>query len=241
MPRKANTEKENNVTKNVEDVKKTKSEKVNKEVDIEKSIEERAIAIAKEIVEKQMAELLKNQKMQLEQDTVVKNTKSNPPERRFSKKLGIHNDFIDTDSLDKTRRVPVINIMAGSVGYNCLRTSEYLKWEKYGDEHMLTIDELLCMSAKNRDHLYEPMLIVDDAEFADTLKLTELYDNILAIDDLEKFYNQPLITINKKIRELPTGARTELFNRTVIALQNGEITNMVVLKVLKEFNVEANM
>ena len=109
-----------------------------------------------------------------------------------------------------------------------------LKWTQYGDEHMMSIGELLYMYSESKKYLTAPWLLVDDEEFAEVLNLKELYEAIFDSEDLERFYSAQLLKIKRKLEELPSGVRKELLNRTVMAINSGELNNLSVVKLLKQ-------
>lgn len=162
---------------------------------------------------------------------------------RLSGRLRSKTDTINTDNLDKHRRVPVISVCSGTVGYQCKLSPNFLVWEQYGDEQEISIGELLIMYSQAKSFLVDPILLVDDEEFADTFKLTDKYESIFNTEDLEAFYKKGSTTIIKnKILELPDSIRKQVLTRTVIAINNGELNNLNVIKMLKkEFDLDVEI
>ena len=162
---------------------------------------------------------------------------------RLSGRMRKKSDTINTDNLDRTRRVPVISVDSGTVGYQCSLSPTFLTWEGYGDEQEMSIGELLLMYSQNKMFINDPILLVDDEEFADTFKLTEKYEAIFDTEDLADFYRgkSPSILANK-IRELPNTIRRQVLQRTVIAVNTGELENLAVIKMLKkEFDLDVEV
>lgn len=163
-----------------------------------------------------------------EKDTTVKTS-------RLSGKMRTKADTINTDKLDKERRVPVISVCSGSVGYQCKLSPNFLTWEEYGDEQEMSIAELLIMHSQSKLFLTEPIVLVDDEEFAETFKLTEKYQDIFDTEDLEDFYKgNNVANIKKKILNLPNGIRKQVLTRTVININSGDLNNLAVIKMLKK-------
>lgn len=151
-------------------------------------------------------------------------------------------NYIDTDKLDKKRKVPVVSVSSGTVGYICKTMPQTLIWSEYGDEHIMSIEELLVMYSQEKQFLTEPWLIVDDAEFAEVMLLEELYETVFEIEDLEEFYAQQLLVVKRKINNLPSGTRRELLNRTVNAINEGSLNSLAVVKLLKtEYNIDVEI
>lgn len=150
--------------------------------------------------------------------------------RRFTQRKA-DNNFID---LEKRRTVPVVSVSNHPVGYQCKMNRIFLKWANYGDEHMMTIEEVLLMNSEDGDFLKDkPLLIVDDEEFIEALGLESLYTLIFEIEDINKFYSQTISKVESKLDQLPQRTRTSFINRTVNAIQNGELDNFSVVRLLK--------
>ena len=162
---------------------------------------------------------------------------------RLSGRMRKKSDTINTDNLDKTRRVPVISVDSGTVGYQCKLSPTFLTWEGYGDEQEMSLGELLLMYSQNKSFINDPILLIDDEEFADVFKLTEKYEAIFDTEDLADFYRgkSPNILANK-LRELPSTIRKQVLQRTVIAVNTGELENLAVIKMLKkEFDLDVEV
>ena len=162
---------------------------------------------------------------------------------RLSGRMRKKSDTINTDNLDRTRRVPVISVDSGTVGYQCKLSPTFLTWEGYGDEQEMSIGELLLMYSQNKMFINDPILLVDDEEFAETFKLTEKYEAIFDTEDLAVFYKSKNPTVlASKLRELPNTIRKQVLQRTVIAINTGELESLSVIKMLKkEFDLDVEV
>ena len=138
--------------------------------------------------------------------------------------------------IDTTRKVPVVSVSHCPVGYKCKLNNVFLIWEEYGDEHMMTIEEINMM---DKMFLNEPWLIVDDEEFMEAYGYSDLYGLIFELEDIEEFYKQSNSIIENKISKLPNGLRRSFLNRTVLALTTGQINNLDVVRFLKDkYNID---
>ena len=162
---------------------------------------------------------------------------------RLSGRMRKKSDTINTDNLDRTRRVPVISVDSGTVGYQCKLSPTFLTWEGYGDEQEMSIGELLLMYSQNKSFINDPILLIDDEEFADVFKLTEKYEAIFDTEDLAVFYKSKNPTVlASKLRELPNAIRKQVLQRTVIAINTGELESLSVIKMLKkEFDLDVEV
>lgn len=192
-----------------------------------------------ETTETKVEEVL--QEVKVEQKVVEEVVQEEIKPKRLSGRMR-NNNGLDLDRLDKTRKVPVVSVKSGTVGYSCKSTMQTLIWSNYGDEHTMSIEELLIMYSQNKKFLTAPWLLVDDEEFADVLNLTSIYESIFDTEDLEKFYSGQLIKIKRKLEDLPNGVRRELLNRTVMAINGGDLNNLSVVKLLKqEYNIDVEI
>jgi hypothetical protein len=154
-------------------------------------------------------------------------------ESKAGKRLARKSIQTQTIEMDKSRRVPVLSVSSFPVGYNCKLTNMFIKWSNYGEEHSMTIEEILMMNAESEDFLHEPWLIVDDEEFAEAMNLKDLYELIFEIEDLDTFYGQRIITIENKLDKLPSGTRKNLITRTIKMINDGYFNNLGVIKLFK--------
>lgn len=167
---------------------------------------------------------------------VIKEVKKDVVEKkggRLSRKQS-NSTFANLDKLDKERIVPVLNMTSGAVGYNCKLTPQTLVWRAFGDEQNMSIGELLIMNAQNKRMISEVWLMVDDEEFAETLSLTKDYELLFEVEDLNQFYSQRVHTIKEKLSRFPLKAKKDLINRTVLAINSGELQNLAIVRLLRE-------
>lgn len=135
---------------------------------------------------------------------------------------------------DKTRYVPVISIVNHSIGYESSIEHRYIYWKKFGEEHMLTIEDLQLMNDESNKFLYEPWLIVEDEEFEKAYDLTDLYDLMAEIQNIEEFCKLPMRTIENKIDSLSIEIKQNLLVRLIQEIQEGTITNYNIVRLLEE-------
>lgn len=211
----------------------TKKETLNDGVEVKEKVEKKATTKKNTKIETANSEVVK------EMEVVKPNEEVKKAGRRFTQRNST-SQFID---LDKTRVVPVVSVSNHPVGYQCKMTRIFLKWANYGDEHMMTIEEVLSMNSEDGDFLRDkPLLIVDDEEFIEALGLEGLYTLIFEIEDIEKFYSQNISKIESKLEQLPQRTRTSFINRTVNAIQSGQLDNFSVVRLLKrKYNIDVDI
>jgi hypothetical protein len=197
-------------------------------IDIEKLIEEKA----KELFDKKMKELQDNQ---TDINNEIEETKEEKPKRLFKNRK---NNSIDI--VDKKRKIPLVCVVDHRVGYKCKLNNLFIIWDGKGDEHEISIEEAQLMYAEDENFL-KNWLIADDEEFAEAMNLTSIYEIIFEIENIEQFYSQRMITIEKKLDDMPEGIRSEFLNTTAVKIMNGELNTANVLAVVKLLKSKYNM
>jgi hypothetical protein len=84
-------------------------------------------------------------------------------------------------NLDPKRVVPVVSMVSYPVGYQCKLSPIFLSWEKYGDEHTMTIEEIGMMNSEYSGFIQDPIFMIDDEEFAKVYNLTDKYELIFEL------------------------------------------------------------
>lgn len=197
---------------------------------IEKKIEKKDIKV-EDTVDK-----VKEEVKEVEE---VKVKTEEPKSKRLNRKNRQQGSVIN---IDRKRTVPVVSVSDFPIGYNCKLTNMYIKWANYGDEHYMSIEEVLNMNSDSEKYLRTPWLIVDDEEFMNVMGLSELYDLVFELEDLDKFFKQGVRTIKEKLNELSQGMRNDVLNRAVSMVYNGEINNLAVVSMLKrEFHIDIDI
>lgn len=139
----------------------------------------------------------------------------------------------NTYNLDPKRVVPVISMVGYPIGYQCKLSPLFLSWEKYGDEHTMTIEEIGMMNSEYSGFIQDPMFMIDDEEFSEVYHLTEKYELIFELEDLNEFYSQRVVLIENKLDKLSKELRKNLILRTIRMIENGELNNVGIMKMLK--------
>lgn len=136
--------------------------------------------------------------------------------------------------IDPQKKVPVVSMVSYPVGYQCKLSPKFIKWNDYGDEHYMTVEELQMLNSEDESFLHEPTLMVDDEEFAEAFNLTGLYETIFELDDLDTFYKQRVPVVRGKIDNLSNGTRKNLFMRTLTLITQGKLNNLAILRMLRD-------
>lgn len=176
---------------------------------------------------------VKKENLEIEKETIPQEkivqeeikTTTRISSNRF-KKTNIYN-------LDPKRVIPVVSMVSYPVGYQCKLSPIFLSWDKYGDEHGMTIEEIGMMNSEYSGFIQDPIFMIDDEEFSEVYHLNEKYELIFELEDLTTFFNQRVITIEEKMDKLSSEIRRNLILRTIKMVDGGELNNIGVIKMLK--------
>lgn len=168
------------------------------------------------------------------QENIVQQNVIEQPEVKTTTRISA-NRFKKTNTynLDPKRVIPVVSMVSYPVGYQCKLSPIFLSWEKYGDEHTMTIEEIGMMNSEYSGFIQDPIFMIDDEEFAEVYNLTDKYELIFELEDLNTFYSQRIILIEEKLDKLSSELRKNLILRTLKMIDNGELNNIGVMKMLK--------
>ena len=171
-----------------------------------------------------------SEEKEIQQNTVIEELVEDKKPKRISA-----NRFKKTNTynLDPKREVPVTSMVSYPVGYQCKLSPIFLSWDKYGDEHTMSIEEIGMMNSEYSGFIQDPIFMIDDEEFAEVYHLTDKYELIFELEDLNTFYDQRIITIEEKMDKLSSEIRRNLIMRTLKMIDNGELNNIGVIKMLK--------
>ena len=159
--------------------------------------------------------------------------------KRLTRRKGKNEKLI---SLDRERYVPVVSVSNFPIGYRTRETNTMIIWKEYGDEHELKIGEIINMISISEKYLKQPWLIVDDEEFVEAMNLGELYDLVFDLEDLNEFFKQNVNKIKENLDKLSPSMRTDVLNRAVSMIYNGEINNLQLVQFLKrEYKIDINI
>lgn len=185
------------------------------------------MAITKNTTKKNIEQ---SEEKEIQQNTAIEELVEDKKPKRISA-----NRFKKTNTynLDPKREVPVTSMVSYPVGYQCKLSPIFLSWDKYGDEHTMSIEEIGMMNSEYSGFIQDPIFMIDDEEFAEVYHLTDKYELIFELEDLNTFYDQRIITIEEKMDKLSSEIRRNLIMRTLKMVDDGELNNIGVIKMLK--------
>ena len=127
------------------------------------------------------------------------------------------------------------SVFDGTLCYTNPRTGESWCWN-YGDEHEMTVGDLLTMSGNNKIFLTAPWIIVDAEEdiVLEKLGVVELYENIELVEDVEDLLSQPLNEISRRLDLIPKAYKENLSTTVVRLIEEEKLYDTRVIRLLEE-------
>lgn len=137
--------------------------------------------------------------------------------------------------VDRNEVVICRSVYDGILCYINPKTGENWYWN-YGDEHEMTIGDLLGMSGNNKIFLTAPWIIVDAEEdiILEKLGVKELYKNITLVEDIEELLSQPLSEISRRLDLTPKTYKENLSTTIVRLIEEEKLYDTRVIRLLEE-------
>lgn len=137
--------------------------------------------------------------------------------------------------VDRNEVVICRSVYDGILCYVNPKTGENWCWN-YGDEHEMTIGDLLGMSGNNKIFLTAPWIIVDAEEdiILEKLGVKELYRNIALVEDVEELLSQPLTEISRRLDLTPKTYKENLATTIVRLIEEEKLYDTRVIRLLEE-------
>lgn len=116
-------------------------------------------------------------------------------------------------------------------------TGTMYRFDGYGDEIDIEYRDLLSEARNARSaYIYNPMLIVEDKDFINSVPaLKKFYDNYADVTNLRGILGKPVQQMIEAIQELPQGAKDQIKILASTLISNGELDSMSRIKALEDY------
>lgn len=138
-------------------------------------------------------------------------------------------------TVDRNEVVICRSVYDGMLCYINPKTGESWYWD-YGDEHEMTVGDLLGMSGSSKTFLTAPWIIVDAEEdiILEKLGVKDLYENIALVEDVEELFLQPLNEISRRLDLTPKAYKENLATTVARLIEEERLYDTRVIKLLEE-------
>lgn len=138
-------------------------------------------------------------------------------------------------TVDRNEIVICRSVYDGMLCYINPKTGENWYWN-YGDEHEMTVGDLLGMSGNSKIFLTAPWIIVDteDDVILEKLGVKEIYENIALVEDVEELFSQPISEISRRLDLTPKAYKENLATTVAKLIEEERLYDTRVIRLLEE-------
>ena len=136
--------------------------------------------------------------------------------------------------LDPNMIVAVKNGFSGMLVYKSVRSGETFRWESFGDEQDMELQELKNARNASKDFFINNWFLIDDPEVLEYLGVQKYYENSLSSDGFEELFEKDPKEIEKIVKEMPSGQKSSLKYRAKQLIADGTIDSMKVINALEK-------
>lgn len=133
----------------------------------------------------------------------------------------------------------VRNGFQGTLIYISPRTGEEFRWDAFGDEQEMELQELKNAKSSAKKFFTSNWFMFDEPWIIDFLGVGQYYKNALNIDNFDEVFDNTPAEIKKIIAGLSEGQKKSVSYRARQLIADGEIDSMKRIEALEEaLNVE---
>lgn len=136
-----------------------------------------------------------------------------------------------------TDRIRVVSCFYGELFYRNPYTGFSVKWDKFGSDAFLTVEELMAMRNGQRAFFENQwIMLVDDNIDAviEFLQLEQYYQNITSIQDIEALFQSPVHELPGVLARFSPAAKETIAQHAYSMIQDRRLTDINVIKALEE-------
>lgn len=131
--------------------------------------------------------------------------------------------------------VLVRNGFGGSLVFVAPKSKYTYIFDEFGDEEYIEFEELrAAKGGKYAGFFKKQWLLIDDPNAIEQLKLGKYFDNALTYDDFEDLFDLSISALKAKVGTLTKSQKDTLAYITMQKIDNGELTDLNMIKVLEE-------
>lgn len=137
-------------------------------------------------------------------------------------------------TLDPHQYVTVRSGFHGVLVYVSSKTGEKFKWESFGDEQDMELQEL--KNAKNSHKIYfeGSYFLLDDPEVIEYLGVERYYKHALNYKEFETIFDMPADELDERLKDVPKDQKLTIAYRAKQLIDEGRIDSLKVITVLEK-------
>lgn len=176
-------------------------------------------------VEENLTEIVKTDTEAETPKEVETPKKVEPPKAKYTEK-----------DIDFHEKVTCINGTNSLLVYSNPRTQETTRWEGFGSEELLEVQDLISMKNTQPKFFSEHWLLIDKIPepVVEYLGLQRFYKDALSYSDFETIYTLPPAEIKAKLAKVSKGTKEAVIWKTRRKMQAGELDSLKTIAAIEE-------
>lgn len=137
-------------------------------------------------------------------------------------------------NLDPNTVVTVKNGYQGTLVYISSKTKETFKWEEFGDEQDMELQELKNARNASKGFFENNWFLIDDPEIIEYLGVEQYYKYALNYDEFNGLFDKTPEEIKSIVSKLSAGQKKTVAYRAKQLISDGEIDSIKVITALED-------
>lgn len=141
---------------------------------------------------------------------------------------------IKPKKLDPEMYVVVRNGYPGLLVYKSSKTGELFRFEGFGDEHEIELQELKKAKNESKDFFINNWFLIDDPEVIEYLGVGQYYKDAFSYDEFEALADMTVDEVAEKMRHISEGQKLAVTRYAKQLIRDGRIDSMKVINTLED-------
>lgn len=141
---------------------------------------------------------------------------------------------IKPKKLDPEMYVVVRNGYPGLLVYKSSKTGELFRFEGFGDEHEIELQELKKAKNESKDFFINNWFLIDDPEVIEYLGVGQYYKDAFSYDEFEALADMTVDEVAEKMKHISEGQKLAVTRYAKQLIRDGRIDSMKVINTLED-------
>lgn len=141
---------------------------------------------------------------------------------------------IKPKKLDPEMYVRVRNGYPGLLIYKSSKTGEVFRFEGFGDEHEIELQELKKAKNESKDFFINNWFLIDDPEVIEYLGVGQYYKDAFSYEEFEELAEMTVEQVAEKMRHISAGQKLAVTRYAQQLIRDGRIDSVKVINTLEE-------
>ena len=136
--------------------------------------------------------------------------------------------------LDPEMYVVVRNGYPGLLVYKSTKTGERFRFEGFGDEHEIELQELKKAKNEFKDFFINNWFLIDDPEVIEYLGVGQYYKDAFTYEEFEELADMTAEEVAARIRQISDGQKLAVTRYAQQLIRDGRIDSVRVIRALED-------